>query len=291
MIMTLLGIGGLIIAGQSWFDALCFSMSSISTGGGVPYHGDISHLSIAIKSTIAILMLVAGANYYFVFQIFKKQRHLRTDEFVSYIKIICIVFVLLVLPQLFRNGFSGNMIFESIFNSISFVSTTGFFTNNSFDSNILFIWMLLLFVMFIGSSTGSSGGGINIYRLVILYRSLVNFVKTIIHPNTFFATTFNKVPVPIPVLNRIYAFLILYMAMFFIGALVLTSQGFTFEDAVTLCAASLSNTGPAVFLINGYTDLSQIHEASKITLMFLMIIGRIEIFPFLLIFSKTFWRT
>jgi len=290
IIMTFLGVGGLMLAGQSWFDALCFSMSSISTGGGVPYHGDISHLSIPLKSVLAILMLVAGANYFFVFQVFRKQKTLRTDEFVSYIKIIFVVIVFLILPQLVKHGFNGEMIFESVFNSISFVSTTGFFTKNSFDSGILFIWMLLLFVMFVGSSTGSSGGGLNIYRLVVLYRSLVNFVKTIIHPNTFFATKFNKVAVPIPVLNRVYAFFILYMAVFFIGALILTSLGFTFEDAVALCSASLSNTGPAVFLINGYTELSQIHEASKITLMMLMIIGRIEIFPFLLIFSRTFWR-
>jgi trk system potassium uptake protein len=290
LIFTIIGIGALILAGQNWFDAVCFSLSSISTGGGVPYNGDITHFSIPVKAVLAVLMFVAGANYLFIFQIFRKQRSIQSDEFISYIKVFFYAALLIILAQGFSNGFSGIMIFESIFNTISFVSTTGFHSHQVFDSGILFVWILLFFLLFIGSSTGSSGGGINIYRLVILIRTLKNYIKTTIHPNSYYKTSFNKIPVAPIVINRVYAFFMLYLLIFFAGSLMLSALGFSFQQAIGLCASSLSNTGPGVFLINGYTDLSQMHTGSKLTLIALMVIGRIELFPFLLIFSKSFWR-
>jgi len=290
ILFTVLGIAGLIMAGQNWFDAFCFSMSSISTGGGVPYHGDITHLNIPIKAVLAVLMFIAGANYFYVFQIFKKQKNITGDEFMSYLKVFLIVAFLIIVTQTIYHGFNPVLIFESIFNTISFVSTTGFYSNATFDSGILFVWMIMFFLLFIGSSTGSSGGGINIYRLVILLRTLSNYIKTSIHPNAFYQTTFNRKVVPPAVINRVYAFFVLYILIFFMGSVILSALGFSFNNALGLCAASLSNTGPGVFLINGYTDLSQMHTGSKLTLIILMVLGRIELFPFLLILSKSFWK-
>lgn len=290
ILFTLIGFGALVFAGQNVFDALCFSMSSISTGGGVPYNGDITHLGFPIKAVLAVLMLIAGANYFFVFQVFKKQRKIASDEFLSYLRVIGFVALFIITAQVARHGFRFDIIFESIFNTISFVSTTGFYSGAAFNSSILFVWMLLFFVLFIGSSTGSSGGGINIYRMMILYRTLKNYIKTLIHPNSYYQTTFNKVPVTPFIINRVYAFFVLYILMFFSGSLLLSFFGFRFDDAIGFCAASLSNTGPGVFLINGYTDLSQVHIGAKVVLIFLMVIGRIELFPILLIFSKSFWK-
>ncbi len=287
---TVLGIAGLIIAGQDVFDALCFSLSSISTGGGVPYNGNLTQLSIPIKAVLTVIMFIAGANYFFVFQVFKRQSTIRSDEFLAYVKVIFFASASIIAAQIIQKGFSSEGIFESLFNTVSIVSTTGFYSNAEFESSILFVWMILFFLLFVGSSTGSSGGGINISRILILFRSLKNYVKTSIHPNSYYQTCFNRKPVVPSVLNRIYAFFVLYIVIFFLGSLVLSLLGFGFNDAIGFCAASLSNTGPGVFLINGYTELSQIHTGAKITLIFLMVIGRIELFPFLLIISKTFWK-
>jgi len=287
---TLLGMGALIIAGQEWFDALCFALSSISTGGGVPYNGNLTHLSIPIKSVLIVLMFIAGANYFFVFQVFKRQHTIRTDEFVAYAKVTFFAAVSIIAAQIIVNGFSPIGLFESLFNTVSFVSTTGFYSNAVFDNGILFVWMILFFLLFVGSSKGSSGGGINISRVLILFRSLKNYVKTTIHPNSYYQTSFNKVPVPVAELSGIYAFLVLYIIFFFAGSISLSFLGFGFENAIGFCAASLSNTGPGVFLMNGYTELSLIHSGSKIVLIVLMVIGRIELFPFLLILSRSFWK-
>ncbi len=290
LIFTVFGFGALMLAGQNWFDAFCFSLSSISTGGGVPYNGDISHLNFSIKTVLGILMFISGANYFFVFQIFKNQKKINSDEFISYFKIFLFSALLITGVQVIEHGLHFELIFESIFNTISFVSTTGFYSNIRFDSGILFAWMILFFLLFIGSSTGSSGGGINVYRMMILFRTLKNYIKTSIHPNSYYQTTFNKASVPQFTISRVYAFFVLYILIFFTGSIILSFLGFGFNEAVGFCAASLSNTGPGVFLLNGYTDLSQIHNGSKLILIFLMVIGRIELFPFLLIFSKSFWR-
>jgi trk system potassium uptake protein len=290
LLMTLMGIGALMLAGQNWFDAFCFSLSTISTGGGVPFNGNITHLSLPVKSVLALLMLIAGANYVFVFQLFRKQKNITNDEFLSYIRLFVFSAIFIICAQVFRHGFHAELVFESIFNTVSFVSTTGFYSNTFFDSKILFVWILLFFLLFIGSSTGSSGGGINIYRLMIMFRTLKNYIKTSIHPNSYYQTTFNKIPVTPLIINRIYAFFVLYVLIFFIGTLILSAMGFSFNNAVGFCAASLSNTGPGVFLLNGNTELSEIHEGAKLVIIFLMVIGRIELFPFLLIFSKSFWR-
>ncbi len=290
LLFTLFGVGALILAGQEWFDALCFSLSTISTGGGVPYHGDLSYFALPVKIVLTILMLISGANYFYVFQIFKRQKRIKSDEFIAYLKVFLFAAFFISIAQVYKHGLHFDIVFESIFNTASFVSTTGFYSNEYFDSGILFVWMILFFLLFSGSSTGSSGGGINIYRLIILIRSVSNYVKMTIHPNTYLETKFNGVTISNKSINRVYAFFFLYILVFLMGSLTLSSLGFEFNESLGFCAASLSNTGPGVFLINGYTDLSQIHVGSKLTMIFLMIIGRIELFPFLLLISKTFWR-
>ncbi len=289
-IFTITGIIALLLAGQNWFDAFCLSLSSISTAGGISNNGDLTYLNLATKSVLIVLMFVGGANYFFVYQIFKKQKNISNDEFMGYIKVFFFSSLFIIVAQSVKHGFNLNLIFESIFNTISIVSTTGFHSTQYFDSEILSVWILLFFLMLLGSSTGSSGGGINIYRLVILFRTLHNYIKTIIHPNIFYQVKFNKEPVNTDIINRIYAFFILYIITFFAGVVILSLFDFDFNNAIGLSAASLSNSGPSVFLLNGYTDLSTIHTGSKIILIFLMIIGRIDLFPFLLLFSKSYWK-
>ena len=145
-------------------------------------------------------------------------------------------------------------------------------------------------MLFTGSSTGSSGGGINIYRLIVLVKTVSIYIKSMIHPNAFYSIKFNKKPVELKMINKIYAFFVLYIIVFLAGSILLSGFGFRFNNAIGFCAAALSNSGPGIFLLNGYTDLSQIQLGAKLTIMMLMVIGRIELFPFLLLFSKSFWR-
>lgn len=290
LVFTIIGFLALYIAGQNWFDALSFSLSSVSTGGGVPYNGNITHLSIGIKSVIVALMFIAGANYVIVFQIIANKKVLRSEELRIYLVGFLIVATVLIIMQGAKHQFNFEIIFETIFNTVSFLSTTGFYSNAHFDSSILFVWLILFFLMFSGSSTGSSGGGMSVYRLIVLVKTLSHYIKTLIHPHSLIQVKFNKEVVQLKAINRIYAFFVLYIIIFLLGSILLSVFGFDFNNAIGFCVASLSNIGPGVFLLNGNMDLSQIHLGSKVVLIILMVVGRIELFPFLIFFSKTFWR-
>jgi len=290
IIFTFIGIIALILAGLNWFEALCLAFSSVSTGGGVPYSGDISHLSITVKSIVGFLMLIAGANYFFIFQAFIKKKALKNEEFIFYVLLFVAVSSILVLFFSFTEKLSFVLIFETIFNSISFISTTGFYSNSAFNANYTFIWFIMFFLLFIGSSTGSTGGGVNVYRIVVLIKHTSNYFKSIIHPNAIFSTKLNNKVVDNTAIARIFAFFVLYIIVFFAGAFLLSLFGLAFNNAVGICASSLSNTGPGVFLINGYSNISQFDIFAKFTIILLMVIGRLEIFPFLLILSKSFWK-
>lgn len=287
---SFLGVLSLYLAGNDFFHSFTIALSSISTSGGIYNHGNVSDISMYSKIVIVVLMLIAGANYFYVYQLVNRKANAKNEEFKTYLLIIFAAFALVTLAHLYKYGLDFNLIFESLFNSVAFVSTCGFYTNNSFDASILFVWMILFFLLFIGSSTGSSGGGINIYRIVILVKSLSVYIKSILHPNYYPQVKFNSTPIPNKVISRVFAFFVLYFIIFLAGSILLSISGLDFEQSISFCAASLSNSGASVFLLTDYVELSSLNGFSKYTLIMLMLIGRIELFPFLLLFSKTFWK-
>lgn len=288
---TFIGILALYFMGLGWFDSVLFSLASISSGGGVLFNGNISHLSIEIKTVIAALMLVAGSNYFLLIVALRRRKNeLKTEEIKTYLWIILTAFVVIALVSIYKFGYSFTLIFESIFNVISLVSTTGFYSINEFVSAIPFVWILMFFLLFIGSSTGSSGGGINIYRIIILAKMLIQYIKNAFHPNAIFAINLDQKPVQKKETDTIIGFFVVYLIVFFLGTLLFSLLNFDFKHAMSLCASVLSNTGPGVFLLNEYFPLSEIPVASKYLIIILMLIGRVEIFPFLIIISKSFWK-
>ncbi len=290
IIYSVFGIIALYIAGQDIFDSVIYSFAAISTGGGVPVNGNLTHLSFEVKTVIMVLMLVAGANYFFLFKSVRKFKIIKSEEINVYFLILIISFVLIAVAGILNIGYSNTLLFESLFNTVSFVSTTGFYSAEVFTTKILFIWVVLFFLLFIGSSTGSSGGGINVYRIIVLAKMVINYIKELLHPNLLNTIKLDKKPVSFKIIHSIIGFFVLYMLIFIVGAFILTIFGYNMENAFSLCAASLSNTGPGVFLLDEYFCISDINIGAKYTVMFLMIIGRVELFPILIVFSKVFWK-
>lgn len=289
ILYSAIGIIALKFAGLDIFDSVIYSFAAISTGGGVPVNGDLTHMSTVIKTIIMILMFIAGANYFFLFKSLRKFKFIKSEEINTYVMVLLFSFLLIAAAGIAHYGFSGKLVFESLFNTVSFVSTTGFFSAEVFSANILFIWVLLFFLLFIGSSTGSSGGGINIYRIIVLFKMLKNYIKETIHPSSISSVRLDNKIVDFKIMHSIIAFFVLYILIFITGALFLTFFGYNLESAFSLCAAAMSNTGPGVFLLNDYFSISDINIGAKYTVMMLMIIGRVELLPFLIIISRSFW--
>lgn len=289
IIYSLLGVIALYLAGQDIFDAVIYSAASVSTGGGVPVNGNLTDLSIRVKSIIMILMFISSLNYVVFFKSFGKIKLRLGEENRVYLLLLVVFIILISITGIYYLGYSNILLFESVFNTVSFISTTGFYSSEVFSANVLFIWFLLFVLLFIGSSTGSSGGGINIYRVVILAKMLMNYIKQNLHPGLLRSIRFDKKIINEIQQHRVIAFFVLYILVFISGAFILTIFGYNLENAFSLCAASISNTGPGVFLLDDYFSFSDLNLGAKYTVMALMVVGRIELFPFLIIISGSFW--
>lgn len=290
LVYTIFGIAALYFSGMSIYDSIIYSFAAISTGGGVPINGDLTYLPYDKKAIIMALMFIAGANYFFLFKSIRKFRITKSEELNTYFFVLLISFALIATAGIAELGYSQKMVFESLFNVVSFVSTTGFFSAQVFSTNILFVWVVLFFLLFIGSSSGSSGGGINIFRIIVLYKMTKNYIKNTIHPSSLDTMKLDGQQIKFDHIHSIIAFFVLYIFIFFIGVVLLTAFGYNLEHAFSLCAASMSNTGPGVFLLNEDISITDINTGAKYSVILLMIIGRVELIPFLIIISKTFWR-
>lgn len=291
IVYSLVGIAALYLAGQDIFDAVIYSFASISTGGGVPINGNLTEHSILIKSIIMGLMLIAGLNFALFLKPFRNMNFKVGEENRAYLLIFVFALILISVVGIAHLGYSNLLLFESVFNTVSFISTTGFYSSEVFSADILFIWVLLFFLLFIGSSAGSTGGGLNVFRIVILGKILKKYIKQTIHPGLFWSIKFDSKTLTERNIHSILGLFVLYIMVFIIGAFILTLFDYNMENAFSLCAASISNTGPGVFLLDDYFSISDINIGAKYTVMLLMIAGRVELFPFIIILSGFFWRT
>lgn len=287
---TVVSTIALYVSGLDWFNALCYSLSTVSTGGGITQNGNVTEFSFYTKIVLAFIMLIAGVNYLKVYRFFVF-RHIdfKNEEFKWYLLLIVLCFTIIISIQSMFFGFNSSAIFETIFNVISISSTTGIYVEWSNLSMIPFVWLIIFLMMFIGSSTGSTGGGINLFRIIILFRTIRNYVNTLIHPQTYYATKFNNRIVSIQAIRRIYAFFQIFLIFFFIGSLLLALTGLDLIDSMVFCIASISNIGPGAFLISDVQTFANMTNASKMVLSALMIIGRIEIFPLIILLSRSMW--
>ncbi len=290
IIYSLIGIAALYLAGQDIFDAVIFSFASISTGGGVPVNGNLTDYSLLVKSIIMCLMIVAGLNFALFIKPFRNIRLKIGEENRAYLLIFIFAVIAISVVGILHLGYSNLLIFESVFNTVSFISTTGFYSSEVFSTDILFIWVLLFFLLFIGSSAGSTGGGLNVFRIVILGKILIKYIKQTIHPGMFWSVKFDNKTLTERNLHSILGLFVLYILVFIAGAFIITLFGYNMENAFSLCAASISNTGPGVFLLDDYFSISDINIGAKYTVMLLMIVGRVELFPFIIVLSGFFWR-
>lgn len=283
----------ILIAKMDWFNAACYTFSTISTGGFSLDQGNISALSHSSIWIIALFMFVAGTNLYFVYYILKIniRKVLDNEEFKWYAMIILLPVFLIVSETFYRiNSFNFSILGDIVFNVISVISTTGFYIGDAEFVASSFWWITIFCLMFLGSTAASSSGGINVYRQIVLWRASVNYFKSVLHPNGIFPTKLNGKVVPDPMQLRIMGFFILFLLVFVIGAFIISLNGLGFQESLSLSVCALSNNGNAIHLLSSAFDANAMHWGNKLVVMMLMIIGRLEIIPFMMILSRTFWR-
>ncbi len=293
ILLTLTMMALLLVGGTPIFESLCLTFSTVSTGGFVTHSMGLASLnngSLIVVTAFMILSGVSLAQLYYLFT-FKWREYGRDEELWTYLGIFFVV--TLVSAGAFTmagNDFRTSLRY-SIFHIASSMSSCGFYLPKPQHWSFL-VSVLTFLLILMGASAGSTGGGIKILRIITLYKYIGNYFTHMIHPNAVTCVKVNHKVVEEDYINKVFAFIFLYIAFIVIGAFVLTLCGCTIPDSVCMAAANISNLGPSPLINNlgGSLDYSILPTLAKMTLAILMVAGRIELFALIAIVSPAYWK-
>jgi len=279
------------LAGMSLFDAVNHAMCTIAIGGFSTHDASIGYYeSQSIRTLIIIFMLMAGVNFTLHFVALKRGFSLKTyfqdDEFRTYIKWIA---ALIILVGVLTLQAGSGTISEVIFNTVAIATTTGFAVSD------YAIWppgtgLLLLAAMFVGACAGSTGGGMKVVRVLLLFRQGIREIRRLIHPHAVIHVKIGEHSVSGPVVQALWGFFVLYMVCYSVIAILLAMTGVDMMTALSATAACLTNTGPGFGEVGPASNYASLPDAAKGILMFGMVLGRLEIFTFFVLLVPEFWR-
>lgn len=275
-----------------FYDAICHSFATMATGGFSTQNDSVAGYSPYIQYIIIIFMILAGTNFslhYFMLK-GKIDKVRNNEEYQLYIGII-IIATIIIGTVLYINGFDDleTSLRHGMFQVVSIITTTGFVSSNYllWPGNV---WIVLLLLFFIGGSAGSTGGGVKVMRILILIKNSLLEFRRLIHPHAIIPVRLNKRPVSQNIVFVVISFFLFYVITFAFGVVFLIAIGMDFVSAIGASASSLGNIGPAIGSVGPVENYAHIPVSGKWMLGFLMLLGRLELFTVLIIFSPSFWR-
>ncbi len=293
-------------AGMSFFDAINHSLSTLSTGGFSTKNASIAYWNDQplIQYIIMFFMFLAGTNFvlsYFAFKA-KFSKIFRDEEFKLYSIFILgltavAAFFIYNFSDPVTSSISHPMVYgpiesalrHGLFQVLAVVTTTGF-VSADFTAWTPFLTIFFFGLMFLGGSAGSTAGGIKVVRHLIMIKNGVMEFKRTLHPNAILPVRYNNRGVQQPIVFNVLGFFIMYMLSFIVGVLVFSFLGLDFETALGGAASSLGNVGPALGDLGPATNFEILGPGARWWACFLMLIGRLELFTVLILFTPFFWR-
>ena len=278
------------LAGMNPFDAISHSLSTVSIGGFSTHDESIGYFNSSFIEAICIIFMLLSALSFTLhyFAIYKKKplKYFYDPELRFFLSIMALIFVISLLINQFSNNNDGS-IKDLLFHSVSIVTTTGFSIGDpsEWHSSIGFLFLV---GAFIGACSGSVGGGVKSWRVLIMINyARINLMK-MIHPNAVISLKIGSKTVEDEVATSVWGFFSIYVISFMVLLLALLMTGLDFESSFSAIGACLNNLGP------GLGEVSQTYQsvtpAGKLILSFAMILGRLEIFTLLVLFTPMFWR-
>ncbi|RMG29030.1 MAG: TrkH family potassium uptake protein [Bacteroidetes bacterium] len=292
--LTLLECLFLMFGGMSFFEAICHAMATLSTGGFSTRQASVGAFGAYHQYVIIVFMFLAGTNFALTYAALrgKTRRLWRNEEFRLYLW-ACLVLVSVVsLTVYLRGGLSFEEAFrQSAFQVVSILTTTGFGTADFTAWGPFMLWLFFL-LMFCGACAGSTSGGIKVVRFLVIFKNSYLELKRQIHPKAILPVRFNRKAVPEDVVSRILAFFLIFVILFVIGSFCMTLIGLDFMTAIGSVAATLGNIGPGIGQVGpgDVQNFAQIPDIGKWILSMLMLLGRLELFTVLMLFTPFFWR-
>ncbi|MDG1063818.1 MAG: potassium transporter TrkG [Flavobacteriaceae bacterium] len=294
------------VAGMSFFDAINHSLSTLSTGGFSTKNASVAFWNDqpVIQYIIMIFMFLAGTNFvlsYFAFKgrfakIFNDEEFKLYASFIAVLTLVTAVFIYLQ-ADLAASTIAHPMVFgalesavrHGLFQVLAVITTTGF-VSADFTAWTPLLTIIFFGLMFLGGSAGSTAGGIKVVRHLIMIKNGVLEFKRTLHPNAVLPVRYNNRSVHQSIVFNVLGFFILYMLSFIVGVLVFSLLGLDFQTALGGAASTLGNVGPAFGALGPVHTYHDLSIPAKWWASFLMLIGRLELFTVLILFTPFFWR-
>ncbi len=282
------------IAGMNWFDAICHAFSTIAIGGFSTYDASMGHFNSPLINGICVVFLWIAALNFALHYAAATGRSLKgyfyDPEFKAF---FMIQFTLIIVCFLTLVNFNWHDTAEASFDQAMFqavsISTTAGFATADFANWPAFLPILLIFASFIGGCAGSTGGGLKVIRIFLLYLQGKREVERLIHPKAVYSVKLGDRAMPERVVEAVWGFFSAYAMIFVIIMVGLIATGMENITAFSATAATLNNLGPGLGEVAG--TFSEVTDTGKWLLVLAMLFGRLEIFSLLVLFSPTFWRS
>jgi trk system potassium uptake protein TrkH len=297
-LLSMFGLTGLDAA-MTPFDAAAHAFATMPTGGFSPRADSLASFGPATQWTVTVFMLVAGTNFALLYAGFIRRRprvYMRDEEFRLYIGLAVLATLVLFGELLARGPFEGEAALRhAAFQTVSIMTTTGF-ASADFAQWTALALVGLVGLMMIGGSAGSTGGSIKVVRHLIIGKSLRRELDVTVHPELVSPLHFNSRPVDERTVRAVIAFVLLYVGLFALGTLLITIDAAVkgavvspFE-AIAAAATTLGNVGPGLGFAGPFGSFEPFSGFSKVVMIVLMWMGRLEIVPVLVLFTRHYWR-
>jgi trk system potassium uptake protein len=292
ILITIVQIILLLFTGMPLFDSIIHTLGTVGTGGFSSKNLSVgAYNNVMAEVIITIFMLMCGANFALYYQGLKGniKEFFKDEEFKMYALIVGVAIILIAINI---NGTMYHSVKQSIrysaFQVASIITTTGYATAD-FNTWPMFSKMILFFLMFIGGCAGSTGGGIKHIRILLLFKAGKRDLLKIIHPRSTYAVRIAGRAVDEKTLSEVLGFFFMYIVIFCILVLIVSLENLDFVTTISSVAATLGNIGPGFEIVGPLGNFSSFSVLSKISLSLGMIIGRLEIYPILLLLMPRFW--
>ena len=277
---------------MDWFDAVCHSLTTISSGGFSTRASSIAGYSNYSQVIVMIFMTLSGCNFtLLLITLVRNPKALfNNEEFRHFILIIFGVSAAVAAVLVFLVKMSvGGALRASFFSVISNITTTGFYVSD-YTAWPVGLTVVLILLVFIGACSGSTAGGIKIIRHLIFTKNAFLELKRVLHPNAIIPVKINKKALSRSVVLKTLTFVFVYFIIFVIGTIILLAMGVDFDSSVGASVATLSNCGLGIGSVGPFGNYAFLPLGAKWVLVALMLMGRVELFTLISIFSRNFWK-
>jgi trk system potassium uptake protein len=284
----------LMLAGLDFYEAINHAFTTMATGGFSTKNASIAYYDLPrVQYIVVLFMFTSGMNYTVIYLGLKGKlkKVWQSDEFKAYLMIVLLLTAIVTLVVKNHTGLGWENTFrDSLFQVVSIVTTTGY-VSADYTAWGNGLTMLFFVLMFLGACAGSTSGSIKLIRHLVFFKNSVLEFKRLLHPRAVIPLKLNQQIVTRRILTHIIIFLLLYLILFVLSSILISALGLDFITAVGAAGSALGNIGPGIGKVGPMDNFAWLSSEIKLILSLLMLLGRLELFTILVLFTPYFWRT